>query len=47
VRAYALDERVVLGAMTAQAASFIEAVVVSGLNVLVAGGTQAGRPTSR
>jgi pilus assembly protein CpaF len=31
--------------MTAQAASFLEAAVVAGLNVIVAGGTQAGKTT--
>jgi pilus assembly protein CpaF len=45
LRAYSLDELVVLGTMTAQAARFLEAAVVSGLNVLVAGGTQAGKTT--
>lgn len=41
-----LDELVAAGSMTAQAAGFLEASVVAGLNVLVAGGTQAGNPAS-
>ncbi len=41
-----LDELVALGTLTAQAARFLEAAVVAGLNVIVAGGTQAGKPTS-
>ena len=34
-----------LGTLTRQAARFLEASVVAGLNVLVAGGTQAGKTT--
>ena len=45
VRAARLDELVELGSMTAQAARFLHAAVVAGLNVLVAGGTQAGKTT--
>jgi pilus assembly protein CpaF len=45
VRANHLDELVVLGTLTAPAASFLDACVVAGLNVLVAGGTQAGKTT--
>ena len=33
-------------ALTRQAAGLFEAAVVSGLNILVAGGTQAGNPTN-
>ena len=33
------------GTLTAQAAAFLEAAVIAGLNVLVAGGTQAGKTT--
>jgi pilus assembly protein CpaF len=33
------------GTITAQAADFIEAAVVSGLNIIIAGGTQAGKTT--
>src|SRR4051794_22213541 len=40
-----LDELVAVGTMTEQAARFLEASVVAGLNVLVAGGTQAGKTT--
>ena len=45
VRANHLDELVDLGTLTAPAASFLDACVVAGLNVLVAGGTQAGKTT--
>jgi pilus assembly protein CpaF len=43
--AHALDELVALGTLTAAAAAFLEAAVVAGLNILVAGGTQAGKTT--
>jgi pilus assembly protein CpaF len=39
--ANSLDELVGLGTLTPQAARFLEAAVVAGLNVIVAGGTQA------
>src|SRR2546423_8921553 len=45
LRAHSLDELVALGTLTAHAAGFLEAAVVAGLNVLVAGGTQAGKTT--
>ena len=45
VKADHLDDLVVLGTVTRQAARFLEAAVASGLNILVAGGTQAGNPT--
>jgi len=45
VRAAKLHDLVGLGTLTAQAAQFLEAVVLSGLNVVVAGGTQAGNST--
>lgn len=45
VKADHLDDLVALGTLTRQAARFLEAAVVSGLNVLVAGGTQAGKTT--
>ena len=45
VRAARLDELVELGSLTSQAARFLHAAVVSGLNVLVAGGTQTGKTT--
>ncbi len=40
-----LGDLVRLGSLTTTAARFLEAAVVSGLNVLVAGGTQAGKTT--
>jgi pilus assembly protein CpaF len=45
VRAHSLDELVELGTLTEQAARFLDAAVVAGLNVIVAGGTQAGKTT--
>jgi Flp pilus assembly protein, ATPase CpaF len=45
VRATYLEDLVAFGTLTMQAARFLEACVVSGLNVLVAGGTQAGKTT--
>jgi pilus assembly protein CpaF len=45
VRATHLDDLVQLGTLTTQCARFLEAAVSSGLNVLVAGGTQAGKTT--
>ncbi|HYN76002.1 MAG TPA: ATPase, T2SS/T4P/T4SS family [Candidatus Limnocylindria bacterium] len=45
VRADHLDDLVALGTLTQQAADFLAAAVVSGLNVIVAGGTQAGKTT--
>ena len=45
VKADSLDDLVRLGTVTRQAAKFLEAAVASGLNVLVAGGTQAGKTT--
>ena len=45
VRAAHVDELVRLGTLTTQAANFLEASVVSGLNIIVAGGTQAGKTT--
>jgi pilus assembly protein CpaF len=45
VRADSMDDLVRLGTLTPQAARFLEAAVVSGLNILVAGGTQAGKTT--
>lgn len=40
-RAHGLDDLVRMGSMTAPAARFLSAAVQSGLNILVAGGTQA------
>ncbi len=45
VAADELDDLVHLGTITAQAARFLAAAVQSGLNILVAGGTQAGKTT--
>ncbi len=45
VRAAHLDDLVELGTLTRPAARFLEAAVVSGLNIVVAGGTQAGKTT--
>jgi pilus assembly protein CpaF len=45
LRAHSLHELVVLDTLTPQAARFLEACVVAGLNVLVSGGTQAGKTT--
>jgi pilus assembly protein CpaF len=45
VRASHLDDLVDLGTLTQQAASFLGAAVAAGLNILVAGGTQAGKTT--
>lgn len=44
-RADTLDDLVSLGTLTTQAAAFLQASVVSGLNIIVAGGTQAGKTT--
>ena len=45
VKAVHVDELVALGTITTHAAEFLEASVVSGLNIIVAGGTQAGKTT--
>ena len=45
VRARRLDDLVRIGSLTPQAAQFLNAAVASGLNVLVSGGTQAGKTT--
>ncbi|WP_406831751.1 ATPase, T2SS/T4P/T4SS family [Pedococcus sp. KACC 23699] len=45
VRASHLDDLVALGTLTPQAATFLGAAVAAGLNILVAGGTQAGKTT--
>jgi pilus assembly protein CpaF len=42
---HCLDELVAAGSLTEQAARFLEAGVAAGLNVLVSGGTQAGKTT--
>lgn len=45
VRATRLSELVELGSLTEQAAEFLESAVLAGLNIVVAGGTQAGKTT--
>ncbi len=45
VKADQLEDLVRLGTLTGQAASFLAAATASGLNILVAGGTQAGKTT--
>jgi pilus assembly protein CpaF len=44
-RASSLDELVGLGTLTAPAARFLEGAIAAGLNVIVSGGTQAGKTT--
>ncbi|HHU09901.1 MAG TPA: CpaF family protein [Intrasporangiaceae bacterium] len=45
VKADRLEDLVRLGTLTRPAARFLEAAVAAGLNILVAGGTQAGKTT--
>jgi pilus assembly protein CpaF len=45
LRAAQLEDLVALGSLTEQAAAFLDAAVRAGLNLLVAGGTQAGKTT--
>jgi pilus assembly protein CpaF len=45
IRASRLQDLVALGSLTAHAAAFLDAAVAVGLNVLVAGATQAGKTT--
>ena len=45
VRASRLSDLVALGSLTEQAARFLDAAVRAGLNIVVAGGTQAGKTT--
>lgn len=45
LQAYSLDELIALGTITPQAARFLEAAIAAGLNVVVSGGTQAGKTT--
>ena len=45
LKAARLADLVELGSLTAQAAAFLDASVRAGLNILVAGGTQAGKTT--
>ena len=44
-RAHTLDDLVSLGTLNAQAAAFLRATVIAGLNIVVSGGTQAGKTT--
>ena len=44
-RAHSLDDLVTLGSLNRHAAQFLRAAVASGLNILVTGGTQAGKTT--
>lgn len=45
VRAHTLEQLVAIGTITPQASRFLEAAVAAGLNIIVAGGTQAGKTT--
>jgi pilus assembly protein CpaF len=45
VRARTINDLVGRGTITSAAAAFLEAAVVSGLNIVVAGGTQSGKTT--
>jgi pilus assembly protein CpaF len=45
LNANTMDELVALQTLTPQAARFLEACIVAGLNVIVSGGTQAGKTT--
>jgi pilus assembly protein CpaF len=45
VRAGSLEELVALGTLTSHVVQFLDAAVVAGLNVIVSGGTQAGKTT--
>jgi pilus assembly protein CpaF len=45
VRAHNLEQLVRLGTLPESVAPFLEAAVVAGLNIIVAGGTQAGKTT--
>jgi pilus assembly protein CpaF len=46
LRAHSLGELVRLGTMSGQCARFLEAAVVTGLNIVVAGATQSGKTTT-
>jgi pilus assembly protein CpaF len=46
LRAHPLGELVRLGTMSGQCARFLEAAVVTGLNIVVAGATQSGKTTT-
>lgn len=44
-RAYSLDDLVTLGSLTSPVAGFLDASIRAGLNIVVSGGTQAGKTT--
>ena len=46
LRAHSLAELVRLGTLSAPCARFLEAAVVTGLNIVVAGATQSGKTTT-
>src|SRR5215213_3146717 len=46
LRAHSLAELVRLGTLSSQCARFLEAAVISGLNIVVAGATQSGKTTT-
>ena len=46
LRADSLAELVRLGTLSGQCARFLEAAVVTGLNIVVAGATQSGKTTT-
>ncbi len=45
IRPQSIHDLVAVGTVTREAADFLEAAVISGLNIVVAGGTQAGKTT--
>ncbi|WP_239522856.1 ATPase, T2SS/T4P/T4SS family [Geodermatophilus normandii] len=45
LQAHSLDGLVAIGTLTPQTARFLEAAVTAGPNILVSGGTQAGKTT--
>ena len=45
LRAHRLDELVRLGSLNPQPASFLDAAVRAGMNIVVSGGTQSGKTT--
>src|SRR5690606_27225783 len=46
-KAASLDDLVTLGTLDERAAAFLRHCVLAGLNIVVSGGTQAGKPTNR
>ncbi len=46
IQAAQLSQLVELGSLSPSAAAFLDACVRAGLNILVAGGTQAGNPNN-